>query len=128
MAFGGKIHHEIRVELFHELPYKVTVAYIPFDEGHIGEFNFFFDCQQIAGVCKCVKDKDFNLLAMFFQQVFDKVGADKAGATGNEVFFHFLQKLEFYPTKLRIFRDIAQFSLRKTHIFSRRGRQPVWPL
>lgn len=81
MAFSGKVNDIVGIEFAQDGIDKRAVADITFDEAHVGQLDFIFDCHQIAGICKGIQDYDFYVRTILAEKIFHKVGADKAGCT-----------------------------------------------
>jgi len=88
VAFCGEVDHEIKVVLFEESVCEVSVADISFDELAAVGLEVAVEGVDIAGVGKQVEDNNAYVVRVSGQEMFDKVGANEAGAACNEVGFH----------------------------------------
>ena len=89
MALSCEMNNAVYIVLLEDLDHLLSVTDISFDKGII---LFIFDILQIlqiARVGQAVHVDDADSVAVFLEHIMNIVRPDKAGATGNQISFHF---------------------------------------
>ena len=87
VTLGGKVHHVIEFIPGKQFVGKHAVADVTFYKEATFVVNVVGNGTQVACVGQGIQYHHFNII-MFCQDVFNIVGADKAGSTGYEISLH----------------------------------------
>ena len=87
MAFGGKVDHTVKIVGGKQAAHQRPVADVALHEHMAGIALHAFQVFQVSGVGELIQVYKQYIL-VFVQHIVYKVGADKSGAAGDEVFFH----------------------------------------
>ena len=110
MALSCEMNNAVYIVLLEDLDHLLSVADIGFDKGII---LFIFDILQIlqiARVGQAVHVDNADGVAIFLEHIMDIVRPDKAGATGNQISFHFFPPV--FSAFVQTFGLLYQISVR----------------
>ena len=88
MALSREVYDIVKVILLEQGRYQFLVADIPLDEDVPGVPFHVLQVFQVPGVGQLVQVDQENVIVLF-QHVVDEVGANEAGAAGDQIFFHY---------------------------------------
>ena len=87
VALGGKVDDVIEIVLLEQAFHQLLVADIALHEHMAGVALHVLQVFQIAGVGQLIQI-DQQDLRVLFEHIMHKVGTDKTGAAGDQIFFH----------------------------------------
>ena len=87
MRLGGQMDETVELMLLEQLHNEVLVGDVALDEMVVGLAVNVGQILQVAGISQVVEVEDFVLGVLVHEEPHD-VGSDKAGAAGDEYFFH----------------------------------------
>ena len=100
MALSGKVDDIIEVVLCKQALHQLLVADVALHEHMAGVALHILQVLQIARVGQLIQ-VDQQDLGVLLEHIVDKVGADKTGAAGDQIFFHkVLSSLYFYHSQV----------------------------